>query len=125
MATNTAVVSEKEAAAYFLELFNSNVIPMSTWKYDGTFTSANDAFLKLVGYSRQDFEEGKVNWKKITPPGYEKVDEQCTQDLQTKGHAAPLVKEYLRKDGSRIRIKISNIVTSKTDDHGVGIFLPA
>lgn len=125
MATMTLPVTEKEAAGYFTGLFNANLVPMATWKYDGTFTSANDAFLKLVGYTRQDFEKGMVNWRKLTPPGYEKADEKCTQELKTQGHSTPFVKEYLRKDGSRVRVQINNVLLNKHDDHGLGIFMKA
>lgn len=125
MATKTVAVSEKEAAGYFLELFNANIIPMATWKYDGTMTSVNDAFLSMTGYTRQDFEQGKVNWRQITPSGYEDLDEHCIQELKTKGHSTPFVKEFMCKDGSRVCVQINNIILNKTDDHGVGIFFPA
>lgn len=125
MATKTIAVTEKDAAGYFFALFNANLMPMATWRYDGTFTSVNDAFLKLVGYTHQDFEAGKVNWRKLTPPGYEKADEHCIHELKTKGHSTPFVKEYIRKDGSRIHVQIHNVLINKGDDHGLGIFIQA
>lgn len=127
MATITKVITEKEATGYFFNMFNSNLIPMSTWRYDGTLTSANDAFLELFGYSRKEFEAGKVNWKKMTPEGqgFEKLDDKCIQELKTKGRSTPYIKEFIRKDGTQVRVKINNILLDKTDDHGLGIFLPA
>lgn len=125
MATKTMAVTEKEAAAYFNNLFDANIISMATWKYDGTFTSVNDAFLKMIGYTRQDFEAGKINWKKLTPPGYEKQDEKCIQELKNTGHSKPFTKEYIRKDGSKVRVQINNVLLNKADDHGLGIFMPA
>ena len=122
MTTNNPATSEKEAAVYFSQIFSNNMLPMAIWKYDGTLTSANDAFLELIGYSREDFNSGKVNWRAITPPGYEKEDERCTQELKATGQASPLFKEYLRKDGSRIRVQIANVMHDKTADHGLGIF---
>lgn len=125
MATKTETITEREAASYYTSLFNSNLFPMATWKYDGTFTTVNDAFLKLIGYTRQDFEKGLINWRNITPEGYEKADEKCINELKTKGYSTPFVKEYLCKDGSRVRIQINNVMLHKTDDHGLGIFLKA
>jgi PAS domain S-box-containing protein len=125
MATKTMPFTEKEAAVYFWELFNSNVLPMATWKSDGTFTSVNDAFLKLIGYSRPEYEQGKVNWRRITPPGYEQADEKCIQELKATGHARPLVKEYTHKNGSRVSIHIHNIMVNREVDHGLAIFLSA
>lgn len=115
--------TEKEAAGYYFALFNSNTIPMFTWKYDGTFTSANDAFLTLLGYTRSDFEEGRLNWKKITPEGYEQADHRCTEELKHSGHAKVLDKEYYNKKGSKIRVHIYNFVLNKHDDHGFGIII--
>lgn len=125
METKTAPVTEKEAAGYFFKLFNTNLIPMATWKYDGTFTSVNKAFLELIGYSQKDFDEGKVNWVRITPPGYEKADQNCINELKSKGYSTPFTKEYIRKDGSRVRVNINNLLLNKDTDHGLGIFFKA
>jgi PAS domain S-box-containing protein len=125
MVTKALPISEKEAAAYFFDLFNANIMPMTTWKYDGTFTSVNDAFLKLIGYTRKDFEEGKVNWRNITPPEYEQVDENCVQELKLKGSSKPFIKEFNKKDGSRVRVQINNCLLNKNDDHGLGIIFEA
>lgn len=125
MKLGTAAISEKEAAGYFFGMFNTNLIPMATWKYDGSFTAANDAFLDLLGYSQKDLREGKVNWRKITPPEYNEVDENCILELKTEGHCSLILKEYLRKDGSRLLVHIKTLIIDKSDDHGLGIFLPA
>ena len=31
---------------------------------------ANDAFLELVGYSREDLQAGRLHWPDLTPPEY-------------------------------------------------------
>lgn len=125
MVTKALPLSEKEAAAYFFEVFNSNLFPMTLWKYDGSFPSVNDAFLDLLGYSRKDFEEGKINWRDLTPPEYEEADENCVQELKSKGSSTPFYKEFYRKDGSRVGVQINNCLLNKSDDHGIGIILEA
>ena len=35
---------------------------------DGRITETNEAFLKMSGYTRDDVEEGRVRWDKMTPP---------------------------------------------------------
>ena len=34
---------------------------------------ANDAYLGIIGYSRDDLEADRVHWRKITPPGWASV----------------------------------------------------
>jgi hypothetical protein len=67
---------------------------------------ANDAFLEMVGYSREALETGEITWRKMTPPEYLKRDEQGIEELLARGACTPFEKEYIRKDGSRVPILI-------------------
>ena len=35
----------------------------------------NDAFLELVGYSREDLAAGRLHWPDLTPPEYAALDD--------------------------------------------------
>ncbi|GBO56699.1 two-component hybrid sensor and regulator [Pseudanabaena sp. lw0831] len=73
---------------------------------DGTITEANDAFLKMVGYTREELENGEVNWKAMTPPECIEQDMKVIHELITSGSATPHEKEYICKDGSHLPILI-------------------
>jgi PAS domain S-box-containing protein len=67
----------------------------------GTLMDANDAFLRITGYTRRQVDGRKLTWRKMTPPEY--VDESLRQleQLEVTGRIGPYEKEYYCKDGSR------------------------
>ncbi|MBD2021068.1 PAS domain S-box protein, partial [Leptolyngbya sp. FACHB-36] len=94
----------KKSEARFSRLVEANIIGIILAGPNGTILEANDAFLQLVGYSREDLRNGIMNWGEMTPPEYVQQDEKVLQELATSGSCAPFEKEYLRKDGSRVPI---------------------
>ncbi|HTK87821.1 MAG TPA: PAS domain S-box protein, partial [Nitrospiraceae bacterium] len=95
-----------ETAARFRRIFESEMFGMVFWKYDGEIVDANDAFLKSVGYSRQDLSAGLINWKRMTPPEYTDMDIEALKQLAATGSARAFEKEYIRKDGSRVPVLV-------------------
>jgi PAS domain S-box-containing protein len=91
----------RRSEAQFARLVESDVIGVITVDIHGNITEANDAFLKMVGYRR---DEIPLRWDKMTPPEWRPLDEQAIEKLMKTGRVAPWEKEYLRKDGSRIPI---------------------
>ena len=67
-------------------------------------TEANDAFLHMVGYSREDLIAGKLYWPDLTPAEYSHLDEEAQEEGLRYGICAPFEKEYIRKDGTRISV---------------------
>jgi formate hydrogenlyase transcriptional activator len=65
-------------------------------------TEANDAFLHMVGYSREDLIAGHLYWPDLTPPEYSHMDEEAQEECWRYGICTPFEKEYIRKDGTRI-----------------------
>ena len=68
---------------------------------DGLLTDANDAFLRMGGYSREDLETGRLTWQRLTPAEWMRDSERAFAELKEKGHTTPYEKQYIRKDGSR------------------------
>jgi PAS domain S-box-containing protein len=71
---------------------------------------ANDAFLELVGYSREDLQEGRLNWPDLTPPEYFSLDELAHEEQLRFGACAPFEKELIRKDGARVPVMVATAV---------------
>jgi PAS domain S-box-containing protein len=90
----------------FRKIFDSKMIGFLFSNASGDITLANDFFLEMVGYTQQDLSEGRVHWKKMTPPEYTDVDLLALEQIRTKGISTPFEKEYIRKDGSRIPVLI-------------------
>jgi PAS domain S-box-containing protein len=86
-------------------LVESNIVPIVCANME-RITEANDAFLKMVGYSRDDLHAGTINWQEMTPPEHFARDLRGLEQLKLKGFCEPFEKEYIRKDGSRVPLLI-------------------
>jgi PAS domain S-box-containing protein len=71
------------------------------FKTDGSITDANDAFLRMSGYNREDLVEGLVRWDEMTPPEWMAHSLKAIEEFKSTGRTIPYEKEYVRKDGSR------------------------
>ncbi|MGI4737108.1 MAG: CheR family methyltransferase, partial [Janthinobacterium lividum] len=82
-------------------MVNVPSIGVLTFDYSNTLLRANDAFLEMVGYTRQEFEARTFTWLDFTPPEHREASWQVIAQLQQTGRGGPYEKEYFRKDGSR------------------------
>ena len=71
---------------------------------------ANDAFLELVGYTREDLLEGRLHWPDLTPPEYSALDELAHEEGLRFGACTPFEKELIRKDGTRVPVLVATAV---------------
>jgi PAS domain S-box-containing protein len=104
-------------------LVQSDLLGIIGWDTGGGITQANDAFLRLFGYSRDDLLAGRVRWTDMTPPEYRPQDERAIEEMRVGGRHIPYEKEYLRKDGRRVPILISAAMMSGATDQGVAFVL--
>jgi PAS domain S-box-containing protein len=121
-----ADITERKAAeealraseARFRRLVDSNAQGVMFWNTKGEITGANDAFLRIVGYTRGDLEAGIVNWEAVTPPEYADLDRSALAEIMAAGVCAPYEKEYLRKDGSRVPVFVAAATFEDTPGEG-------
>jgi PAS domain S-box-containing protein len=71
---------------------------------------ANEFFLDLIGYSREDLETGRLSYQSITPPEYAGGDLAAVAQLRRTGVVPALEKEYVHRDGHRIPVLIGGAV---------------
>ncbi len=71
------------------------------FKPEGDIFEANDAFLNMSGYDREDLAAGLARWDTMTPPEHMPRSLQAIEEFQSTGRSTPYEKEYVRKDGSR------------------------
>jgi PAS domain S-box-containing protein len=91
-------------------LVDANVTGIFAYDLDGRITDANDAFLRIVGYDREDLASGSLRWTDLTPPEWREQDERLLPQLEISGSLQPFEKEYFRKDGSRVPVLIGRAV---------------
>jgi PAS domain S-box-containing protein len=89
------------------------------WSAEGEIKDANDAFLQLVGYSREELKAGRVSWKDMTPAEYAEIDQQALMEIAEKGVCSPYQKEYIGKNGKRIPVLIGSAAFDDSPNEGV------
>jgi PAS domain S-box-containing protein len=100
-------------------LFEANVVPFMCWRSDGRITEANEAFLRLVGASREEVKSGKLQWSDLTPPEWRSVDVRIASDVTAIGRFSPVQKEYLRRDGTRVPVLLGGAAVPGSHDRGI------
>ena len=102
-----ALDAQRASEARFARLADSGIIGIVIADVMGNTLEANDAYLRLTGYSREELLAGKMSWSKMTPPEWRAGDEASTERLKTQGVASPWEKELFRKDGSRVPVMVA------------------
>ncbi len=97
------------------QLADSNLIGILFAKQDGPIVDANDEFLRMVKYSRDDLEAGRLNWIHMTPPEWGVATRQTAKQIEETGKAPPFEKEFFRKDGTRVPILIGIVAVSEPE----------
>jgi PAS domain S-box-containing protein len=119
MAVVQDIAERKKAEARLRRLVESNAQSVFFWNSRGQITDANDAFLGLIGRSRDELAAGLLTWTELTPPKYAEVDRRAVAVAAAKGVCEPYEKEYLHKDGSRIPIIIGAATFADNPEEGV------
>jgi len=94
----------REREARIRRLVESNIVGISFSDMHGSVIDANDAFLQIIGYSRQDLLSGKVR-SLHSPEQAPRFIQGAKEILQTKA-IAPFETEFVRKDGSRVPVLV-------------------
>ncbi len=109
----------RQSEARFRRLVESNIIGVVIGSFSGDIIEANDAFLDLIGYTREEMQAGKLRWLDITPPEYVPLDRQGAEEMVKTGASTAFEKEYIRKDGSRVPILIGAALLEGYQDRAV------
>jgi PAS domain S-box-containing protein len=104
-------------------LFDSNIIGIIIWEIEGQIFEANDAFLRIIGYDREDLAAGRLHRMNLTPPEWHDLDARNVASLKMQGIMSPFEKEYFRKDGTRIPVMIGGAMFGEHSNQGVGFVL--
>jgi PAS domain S-box-containing protein len=108
-----------EREARIRRLVDSNIVGIVFWDLQGRITDANQAFLDMVGYAREDVVSDRLRWTELTPAEWREADEQIIAELKAVGTLQPREKEYFRKDGSRVPVLVARALFEWKPDEGV------
>src|SRR5262249_43647900 len=105
----------------FRRVVDANTIAIFTWDVDGRILDANDAFLQIIGYEREDLRSSRLRWTDLTPPEILKRElEELVPEYKLTGRLAPLEKEFFHKDGHRVPVLMGVAPFDDEFTRGVG-----
>jgi PAS domain S-box-containing protein len=104
-------------------LFDADIIGIIIWTLEGRILEANDAFLRMTGYDREDLASGRVNRMDLTPAEWHDRDARTVAELKMIGTVQPFEKEYFRKDGSRLPVLSGGALFEASGNQGVSFVL--
>ncbi len=107
-----------EREARIRRLVEANIIGIFIWDFDGRIIEANDAFLRIVGYEREDLVAGRLRWTDLTPPECQPADQGAAEEIRQTGSCRPCEKEFFRKDGSRVPVLLGGTTFEESQDPG-------
>ncbi|MFB9242152.1 EAL domain-containing protein [Massilia antarctica] len=113
----------RDREARIRRLVDANIIGIFIGELGGRISEANEAFLKISGYSREEVLAERFRWTDMTPPQYEAADAHALEELRQSGRCTPYEKEYTRKDGSLITVLVACALFEGSHDEGVSFVL--
>jgi PAS domain S-box-containing protein len=113
------ITQRKRIESRLRRLMDSNVQGVYFWDINGAVIEANNAFLTLTGFTREDLKAGRINWSAMTPPPYHHLDRLAIQAIVENGICKPYEKEFYRKDGSSVPILLGAAMFEDTPHEGV------
>jgi PAS domain S-box-containing protein len=104
-------------------LVDANILGIFIWNLEGAIVEANEAFLRMLQYSRDDLVSGRVRWTDLTPAEWRERDEGALAALKATGTVQPYEKEFLRKDGIPIPVLAGAALFQEGGNEGVAFVL--
>lgn len=84
---------------------------------------ANDAFLRMLGYTQDDVAAGRLNERRLTPVGLRALDEVKMAETLEVGVTSPWEKELIAHDGHAIAVLVAHARLDVPGDQCIGICL--
>jgi PAS domain S-box-containing protein len=134
LATQAAITLEntrlyrdlEQREAKIRRLVDANIIGIYMWHRSGndaTIVDANNAFLEMIGYTREDLSADRIRMTSLTPPDWLDRTRLAFAAMAAAGTVEPFEKEYVRKDGSRVPVLLGAAAFDEGRQHGVSFVL--
>ena len=94
-------VALRQSEQRLRRVLETDAVGVIFFNMEGLVVDANDVFIRMTGYSREDIASGQLHWRIMTPPEYVAVSEEQMERFFQTGRIGPYEKEYFLKDGSR------------------------
>jgi PAS domain S-box-containing protein len=113
----------RESDIRLRRVIDSNMIGLVFGDADGQIMDANEAFLALAGYTREDLVADGVSWPALTPVESHQRLLQAIDEVRASGRCLPFELSLIRKDGRRMPVMVGGARLSATRREGVAFVL--
>ena len=100
-------------------LVDANILGICISNLEGAIIEANEEFLRMLQYSREDVVSRRLRWTDLTPAEWREQNERSVAELRSTGAFHPVEREYFRKDGSRVPVLVGGALFEKSGNEGV------
>jgi len=102
----------QEREALVDDLFQKSPVGLNLCRMDGLWVESNPAFLDIIGYNREEADGGLTYWQ-LTPRKYDADEAQQLERLRTTHHYGPYEKEFIRKDGKHVPVRLNGFLVER------------
>jgi PAS domain S-box-containing protein len=113
----------EQRQAKIRRLVDANIIGIAVAERDGRMIEANDAYLRIIGYDREDLLSGRIRWIDLTPLEWRDRSAEALSEFEITGAVQPFEKEYLRKDGSRVPVLVGVAGIDESENQRIAFVL--
>jgi PAS domain S-box-containing protein len=112
----TDITERKTTEEKVRRLVEAGILGIFFATVEGDIVEANQAFLQLLQYERQDLVSGRLRWADLTPAEWRERDERSMAEFLATGVFQAYEKEYFRKDGSRVAVLVGGARVQSADE---------
>ena len=105
-------------------IIDSGIVGVGYGHADGTISDVNDAFLKMIGHTREELLQGGLTWHQLTAPEYWERDDKAIAELEAHGFCRPYEKEYVL--GARrlpVQVAMASVEPATADTDHVALIV--
>jgi PAS domain S-box-containing protein len=112
----TDITERKTTEDKIRRLVEADILGIFIANVQGEIVEANQAFLQMLQYGRQDLVSRRLRWTDLTPAELRERDERALTEALATGVFQPYEKEFLRKDGSRLPVLIGGALFQSANE---------
>ncbi len=112
-----------ESESRFRRLSDSNLMGIVFWDAQGNLSDANEAYLEMMGYTREDLREGKVRWLELSAPESVLLHEDGMKRALAGESLQPYEARFIRKDGRYIDTLVGYTLLEGTTENGIAFLV--
>lgn len=113
----------RESQSRMRRLVEANIIGIVTIESGGRVLEANDAFLRMLGYERDDTETDHLDINRLIDSEDRRAVLHAEEELKTRGVHAPFETTLFGRGGRRVPVLIGAALTSRSSDQAIAFVI--